>query len=166
MRHELATAVICGWVGLASAGDLPRPVTAEAFSTPGVTSVLLGRDLFFDPILSGNRNIACASCHSPDHATGDGVSLTLGQGAQGLGADRRAPAQTPAARIARHTPALFNLGAHEFTRLFHDGRVEKDDGARFGVRLPDGSFLERPVQSALAAQALMPRLQSRSSEGT
>ena len=32
--------------------------------------VELGRLLFFDKILSGNRNIACATCHHPKHATG------------------------------------------------------------------------------------------------
>ncbi len=29
--------------------------------------VRLGRRLFFDPILSENNTVACASCHQPDH---------------------------------------------------------------------------------------------------
>lgn len=146
------------WSLLASlslAADLPDPANRAEFPIPGATSVLLGRDLFFDPILSGNRNIACATCHNPDHASADGVSLSLGQGATGLGPDRRAQAGTPAARLPRNTPALFNLGAAEFTALFHDGRVEVDTNQRFDMRLPDGRRLERPV-SLLAAQALMP----------
>ena len=133
-------------------------MTPEDFPVPGATAVLLGRDLFFDPILSGNRNISCASCHDPALGTSDGVSLSLGEGAQGRGL-ARAGAATGAAvpgRLARHTPALFNLGAFEFTRLMHDGRVEKDPGARFGFTLPEGQYLERPMPSALAVQALMP----------
>ena len=51
---------------LSLAADLPAAVTHETFPTPGTTSVLLGRDLFFDPILSGNRNISCATCHHPN----------------------------------------------------------------------------------------------------
>ena len=39
-----------------------------------------GRLLFFDPILSGNRNISCATCHNPDHGTTDGLSLGIGEG--------------------------------------------------------------------------------------
>ena len=39
--------------------------------------VELGRLLFFDKILSGNRNIACATCHHPRHATVDGLALGI-----------------------------------------------------------------------------------------
>src|SRR5437016_12010612 len=36
--------------------------------------VQLGRQLFFDPILSGDNTVACASCHQPEHgfASADG----------------------------------------------------------------------------------------------
>jgi cytochrome c peroxidase len=115
---------------------------------------LLGRDLFFDPILSGNRNISCASCHHPDHASADGLSLNIGEGGIGLGESRRAnPENKPQALVPRNAPALFNLGAQAFTRLFHDGRVEADPSQRFGIRLPEGQHLALPL---LGAQALMP----------
>src|SRR5437763_13496784 len=29
--------------------------------------VALGRRLFFDPVLSADRTVACASCHQPEH---------------------------------------------------------------------------------------------------
>lgn len=38
----------------------------------------LGRMLFFDPILSGNRDQACATCHHPSHGSSDGRSLSVG----------------------------------------------------------------------------------------
>ncbi len=135
------------------AADLPRAVTPSDFPVPGATSVLLGRDLFFDPILSGNQNIACASCHDVARGTSDAVSLSLGEGAQGHGMARTG---NGAKRLARHTPSLYNLGAFEFTRLQWDGRVEADANTRFGYRLPEDLFLERPVSSTLAAQALLP----------
>ena len=57
---------------------------------------------------------------------------------------------------ARHAPALFNLGAKGFDKLFHDGRVERQtDGSittGSDVPLPDG------VESVLAAQALFPAI--------
>src|ERR1700758_666489 len=42
--------------------------------------VNLGRALMFDPILSGNRDIACATCHHPSNHAGDGLSLSIGTG--------------------------------------------------------------------------------------
>ncbi len=142
---------------LSLAADLPRAVTHDDFPVPGATSVFLGRDLFFDPILSGNSNISCATCHHPSMGSGDAMSLSIGEGGTGLGPDRVVDARNiPPARIARNAPSLFNLGAREFVTLFHDGRVQIDDSARFNMRMPVGFELERPVPSALAAQAILP----------
>lgn len=156
MRGLLAAGLLCLMVGISSAGELPRAVSPSEFPVPGATSVLLGRDLFFDPILSGNRNIACASCHDPAQGTSDGVSLSLGEGARGRTMARAPdPAATPPVRLARHTPSLYNLGAFEFTRLMQDGRVATDPTTRFGFALPDGLYVERPLPSPLAAQVLV-----------
>ena len=48
----------------------------------------LGRDLFFDPILSGDQNISCGTCHHPEFAMTDGRVLPIGAGGQGLGEGR------------------------------------------------------------------------------
>jgi cytochrome c peroxidase len=48
----------------------------------------LGRLLFWDPLLSGSRDVACATCHHPDFAYADGRDLSLGVGAIGLGPTR------------------------------------------------------------------------------
>ncbi|RNI25796.1 cytochrome-c peroxidase [Rufibacter latericius] len=57
--------------------------------------VLLGKKLFYDPILSGNNQISCASCHQPEKAFSDGRALTT------AGASRKP--------LLRHAPALQNL---------------------------------------------------------
>lgn len=143
----------------ALADPLPAPVTDADFPVFPVEQIMLGRDLFFDPVLSGNRNIACATCHHPTLGTADGMSLSIGEGGLGLGARRTVADQNrPPARIPRNAPALFNIGAREFTVMFHDGRVERDATAMFGIRMPQGRTLEKPVPSALAAQALLPIL--------
>ena len=49
----------------------------------------LGRYLFFDPILSGNGKLACASCHQPQLGFSDGRALSVG--ANGQLTDRSAP---------------------------------------------------------------------------
>lgn len=117
----------------------------------------LGRDLFYDPILSGNREVACATCHHPAFGTGDGLALGIGDGGVGLGPGRKVDAgNLPKQRIPRNAPSLFNLGYAEFSTLFHDGRVERLDDGRIrtphGVREPIGRL---PV---LAAQAGFPVL--------
>lgn len=48
----------------------------------------LGRLLFWDPLLFGSRDVACATCHHPDFAYADGRDLSLGVGAIGLGPTR------------------------------------------------------------------------------
>lgn len=133
----------------------PRP----AFPDPDMRSVKLGHLLFYDPILSGNKNIACATCHHPRHGTSDGVSLSLGEGGIGLGPERISdPANPPEQRLPRNAQGLWNLGAEEFTVFFHDGRLEADPTQPFGIRTPLGADMTRGFTSALAAQAMFPVL--------
>ena len=40
--------------------------------------VALGRLLFFDPILSATKTIACATCHQPALGWADGRALAMG----------------------------------------------------------------------------------------
>ena len=143
----------------AQAGPLPQPITDQDFPQFDPLLIELGRDLFFDPILSGNRNIACSTCHHPTLGTSDAMSLSIGEGGIGLGNKRRVDqSNRPHARIPRNAPALFNLGAREFSVMFHDGRVARDRTAMYGIRMPDGRTLERPMPSALAAQNILPIL--------
>ena len=50
--------------------------------------VELGRMLFYDKILSGNKDISCASCHHPKLHSGDALALPTGVGGTGLGEER------------------------------------------------------------------------------
>jgi cytochrome c peroxidase len=143
---------------------LPAPVTDADYYEDGhfaSEKVELGRALFFDKILSGNKNISCATCHHPDLATTDGVALGLGEGAEGLGEDRKTGSTVETsvhARIARNSPALFNLGAEEFERLFLDGRVETDPNGYYegGFITPAKWKLPSGLENVLAAQAMFP----------
>jgi cytochrome c peroxidase len=67
--------------------------------------VALGRKLFFDPILSADNTVACASCHQPARGFAGPAD-----GARGIGGQR-----TP-----RKAPTLFNRAYG--TAFFWDGR--------------------------------------------
>jgi cytochrome c peroxidase len=68
----------------------------------------LGRQLFYDPVLSGNNNRSCASCHQPQKAFTDGLPT-----AQGLNNNEQ---------LIRNTPTLWNSGLQ--TRQFWDSRAD------------------------------------------
>ena len=144
--------------------QLPTPATDADYYDDGAPSpakVELGRLLFFDKILSGNKNIACATCHHPKHGTGDALALPLGEGPSGLGPDRTpgaSPSEAVHERVPRNSPALFNLGAREFHRMFHDGRVETDPEGFYegGFITPAKWKLPKGLDNVLAAQAMFP----------
>ena len=56
--------------------DLYLPVPEENPLTP--EKVALGRVLFFDPILSRDGSLSCASCHDPERAFTDGRPVSVG----------------------------------------------------------------------------------------
>ncbi len=140
---------------------MPAAVRDQDFHDDGAPSeakVTLGNLLFFDKILSGNRNISCATCHHPFAGTSDGLSLPIGEGARGLSVARDTGTGPDAIheRVPRNSPAVFNLGAKEFVILFHDGRVAVDPSQPSGFRSPAGDDLPPGLESPLAVQAMFP----------
>ena len=68
----------------------------------------LGERLFFDPLLSEDGTISCASCHQPEHAFAD---------------DRRVSVGVHGRTGTRNTPGLTNVG-YFHQQLFWDGRAD------------------------------------------
>ena len=73
----------------------PNPIYNFSANTLSKSKIELGRALFYDPILSADNTISCATCHSPfnafshtDHALSHGINDAIGD---------------------RNAPALFNL---------------------------------------------------------
>jgi cytochrome c peroxidase len=69
--------------------------------------VALGRKLFFDPILSHDNSVACATCHRPDHGFSSPEARPVGIGGR---------------QAARRAPTLFNRAYG--TAFFWDGRAK------------------------------------------
>lgn len=85
-------------------------LTAPTAQLPDPAMVALGKYLFFDQSLSGDQKLSCATCHQPDLAWTDGLTLSVGY---------------PGSLYFRNTPTLLNAG--EQSLLYWDGRLDGDD---------------------------------------
>lgn len=137
---------------------LPEALTADDFLEQNEAQVKLGQLLFYDKILSGNKNISCGTCHHHSHFGTDGLSLGIGEGGSGVGLSREPgeDATRIKRRIPRNAPALWNLGAKEINILFHDGRLSLSDVYDNGFNSPAEERLPEGLSGLLAAQAVFP----------
>ncbi len=143
----------------ASANKLPLPLKDSDYRSVDENEAKLGQLLFYDPILSGNKEVACATCHHPSLGTGDGLSLSLGDGGKGLGSKRIIDYENlPEQRVPRNAQPLFNLGAKQFKTLFHDGRVQVDLSRPSGLRTPLEEEMVEGFSSIISAQTMFPVL--------
>jgi len=135
---------------------LLREHQVEAIDKPAQRRklVALGQALFFDRILSGNKDIACATCHHPLLATGDALALSVGTGATPLGAVGSFR-EMGAGRefVPRNAPEIFNRGSMHWRSQFWDSRIEKTT-RKFDT--PAGAILPRGFRNVLEAQAMFP----------
>jgi cytochrome c peroxidase len=125
------------------AQHLPKPLAEADFHDFDPKLAEIGRLLFYDPVLSGNRNISCGTCHHHELASGDGLALGVGEGGAGIGPKRTTGqgADLIEKRVPRNAPALFNLGARDISVLFHDGRLSVDDIFGNGFNSPAEEYL-------------------------
>ncbi|MEM6806935.1 MAG: cytochrome-c peroxidase, partial [Bacteroidota bacterium] len=70
---------------LAHFSALPLKVKHPADNPSSPEKIKLGRFLFFDPILSGNKDVACATCHHPSNAFAESLDISIGVNGQGFG---------------------------------------------------------------------------------
>ena len=89
----------------------------------------LGRYLFFDPMLSGDGSISCASCHQPDRGFSDGLGRSVGVSGEPL---------------LRSAPSLWNLAFLD--RFFWDGRASSLEEQMQGPLYDAHEMANTPVQ--------------------
>lgn len=82
------------------------PVPIPADNPPTAYTIALGRKLYYDPILSADGTISCASCHSPETGFTDRNSVSTGVGGK---------------KGTRHSPTLINSAYNALQ--FWDGRA-------------------------------------------
>lgn len=100
-------------------------------NAPKLSKAKLGELLFFDPILSADSTISCASCHRPEYAFADTIAFSVGVGGR-LG--------------KRNAPSVMNMSDRE--SFFWDGRAATlEEQAIFPIEDPNEMNL--PVSKAI-----------------
>jgi cytochrome c peroxidase len=98
----------------------------------------LGKLFFYDPILSGNNQRSCASCHKPkEFFTDTSTATSLQFNHTGL--------------LARNTPSLLNAGFNHLAML---------DGAHISLQNQTRAVLTNPLEMAATEQGIMEKVLS------
>ncbi len=115
------------------------PATNDPADNPTTDeAAALGHMLFFDPVLSENNDVACATCHHPDLGFGDGQPTAIG---------------TTSVPLARNAPSLWNVAYVQ--NLFWDGREPSlENQATFPLTHPDEMGVTDTAAMVLELQAI------------
>ena len=114
--------------------------------------VELGKKLFIETNLSGNRNVSCHTCHNPMMGTSDALPLSQTEDGKGV--------------LRRNSQALFNLGQPGQLFMFWDGRVHYNPvdhifttpEPALNGKNPQAAHITSVMTSSPSAQAIFPLL--------
>ena len=99
-----------------SVSALPSTQEAPGYNPTTPAKVELGRLLFWDPIMSGPQDVACATCHHPQSAYAEDRDLSIGVTDTGLGRFRR-----DGHLVKRNSPTVLNVA---FNGIDESGRYD------------------------------------------
>src|SRR5437868_10222427 len=113
-----------------------RPVPIPTDNPPTRETIALGRRLYYDPQLSADGTISCASCHASQFAFGDSRKVSVGVGGK---------------TGTRHAPTVINSAYNAFQ--FWDGRSPSLEDQAKGP-------IANPVEMAHSLDGVVNRLQA------
>lgn len=111
------------------------PLVIPADNPPTVETIALGRRLYYDPKLSKDNTISCASCHAPDAGFTDRHPVSTGVGGK---------------QGTRHSPTVINSAYNP--AQFWDGRAPSLEEQAKGP-------MANPVEMASSHELVVERLQ-------
>ena len=112
------------------------PIPVPAHNPLTRDKILLGQQLFFDPLLSMDSTVSCATCHQPNTFFADAEQISQGVGGRfGM----------------RNTPSLINIAYHQL--FFWDGGSITLEHQVFGP-------LQNPDEMGLDLASVLQRLAS------
>ena len=107
---------------------LPQSVSAPPDNPLTADKIALGKLLFWDPILSGNRDVACATCHHPRNAYAEDRDLSIGVNGVGYGRNRRFQLPNAIPFVKRNSQTMVNVG---FNGINQAGEYSPADAPMF-----------------------------------
>jgi cytochrome c peroxidase len=110
-----------GAVGQSMVSALPSTPQAPGDNPTTPAKVALGKLLFWDPLLSGPQDVACATCHHPQNAYAEDRDLSLGVTGIGLGRFRRQAPGSSIPIVKRNSPTVLNAA---FNGIDESGRYD------------------------------------------
>lgn len=125
MKKYIIAAAVSGIVFIQASMTNEEPVSKEE----------LGRLLFFDPILSRDKTVSCATCHKPGYAFADTSAVSLG---------------VESRKGVRNTPSAMNLSLQKV--FFWDGRAKSLEEQALAP-------IENPIEMDLPLDEALLRLQ-------
>ncbi len=113
---------------------LPHDVPSPTDNPTTEAKVALGKLLFYDPILSGSKDVACVTCHHPDMGYAEFLDISIGTNAIGLGSKRKFNTSNTIPFVKRNAQTILNsafngIGSHqkyspEDAPMFWDDRAK------------------------------------------
>lgn len=107
---------------------LPEDYLSPADNPTTTEKIELGRLLFYDPILSGGKDVACASCHHPEFGYAESLPISIGVNGHGLGEKRRFTANNDIPFTKRNSQTLLNTA---FNGINEKGQYRPEDAPMF-----------------------------------
>lgn len=93
---------------VADLGALPLKAVDPADNPSTPEKAALGRLLFFDPVLSGNKDVACATCHQPEFNYAEFLETSIGVNGVGRGQSRRFVDPNDIPFVKRNSQSVLN----------------------------------------------------------
>ncbi|MRG47444.1 cytochrome-c peroxidase [Chitinophaga sp. SYP-B3965] len=115
-------------LSLGSIDALPATYASPADNPSSAEKIELGRLLFYDPVLSGGKDVSCATCHHPDFGYAESLELSIGVNGKGLGEHRQFNAQNDIPFTKRNSQSLLNTA---FNGIGADGHYIPEEAPMF-----------------------------------
>ena len=99
---------------------LPLKIKSPLNNPQSAVKTNLGRLLFFDPVLSGDKDVACATCHHPDNGYAEFRDLSIGVNGKGFGMNRMFNKPNNIPFVKRNAHTVLNTAFNGTDKLSYD----------------------------------------------
>lgn len=113
---------------LGSINALPSTYKSPADNPSTPEKIELGRLLFYDPVLSGKKDVSCATCHHPEFGYAESLEISIGVNGKGFGGNRKFGSPNDIPFTKRNSPTLLNTA---FNGINEKGEYDPEQAPMF-----------------------------------